>query len=75
MTVRSYIFGNAVYWDETCEIFRYEWDDIEVGTIKKKCPLCKKFPTKEGYDPCLGYIPGAKSVCCGHGIIPPKIER
>jgi hypothetical protein len=25
-------------------------------------------PTKEGYDACLGYIEGAKSACCGHGV-------
>lgn len=25
-------------------------------------------PTKEGYDACLGFIEGAKSACCGHGV-------
>lgn len=31
-------------------------------------PLCHKLPTPEGYDACLGHIPGARSACCGHGV-------
>ena len=38
-----------------------EWRD------QRPCRKCGRFPTPEGYDACLGYIPGAKSVCCGHG--------
>lgn len=29
--------------------------------------------TKEGYDSCTGYIKGATSVCCGHGVQSPII--
>lgn len=32
-------------------------------------------PTKEGYDACLGYIKGAKSACCGHGIEEPYFRE
>lgn len=32
------------------------------------CIKCNQPPTAEGYDACLGYIPGALAACCGHGI-------
>jgi hypothetical protein len=32
------------------------------------CVLCGQPPTVEGYDACIGYIPGAVSACCGHGV-------
>lgn len=25
-------------------------------------------PTKEGYDACLGRLPGVVAACCGHGV-------
>jgi hypothetical protein len=25
-------------------------------------------PTPEGYDACLGYLPGVDAACCGHGV-------
>lgn len=33
------------------------------------CGKCKKGPTPEGHDGCLGTLPGADimNVCCGHG--------
>lgn len=37
----------------------------------RSCKKCKCFPTKEGYDSCTGYIEGATSVCCGHGLTEP----
>lgn len=33
---------------------------------KRPCPVCGEGPTPEGYDPCVGYLPGARFVCCGH---------
>lgn len=33
------------------------------------CGKCKKGPTKEGHDGCLGTLPGPiMNACCGHGI-------
>jgi hypothetical protein len=32
------------------------------------CACCGLPPTPEGYDPCLGHLPGAISACCGHGV-------
>lgn len=32
------------------------------------CAHCKKLPTKEGHDGCLGVLPGPiMNACCGHG--------
>lgn len=32
------------------------------------CVKCKKGPTKEGHDGCLGALPGpVMNACCGHG--------
>jgi hypothetical protein len=31
------------------------------------CPECGSQPTPEGYDACLGKLPGVKFACCGHG--------
>ncbi len=33
-----------------------------------RCIRCGEPPTSEGHDACLGYIPGIKSACCGHGV-------
>ena len=33
----------------------------------EKCSKCNKQRTEEGYDACLGYLPGVKNACCGHG--------
>ena len=43
-------------------------DTKESITKERPCIRCKKMPTKEGYDTCLGYIKGATSACCGHGV-------
>lgn len=32
------------------------------------CKKCKKGPTEEGHDGCLGALPGpVMNACCGHG--------
>ena len=38
------------------------------GDDRRPCKRCGKPPTPEGYDACMGYIPGAAAVCCGHGV-------
>ena len=49
--------GNWFYSDNN-EPFK---DDIP-------CKKCNRYPTKEGYDACIGYIEGVSEACCGHGI-------
>lgn len=51
--------------------FGREWkyaDTLEPFDDSRPCKRCGKYPTPEGYDACLGHIPGAISVCCGHGV-------
>lgn len=63
----SYDFGHLVEYHEG------DWyyiDNHEPLAIRA-CPRCGRPPTKEGYDPCIGHVKGAKSVCCGHGVHPP----
>lgn len=60
-------FGHEVWWDG--EAYRYMDGELADGWggDPRDCPECGELPTEEGYDPCLGCIPGAKHVCCGHG--------
>ena len=64
MTARSHSRGHEIeYQDE------WVYSDTKASiTTKRTCKWCYKAPTKEGYDACLGYIPGVKSACCGHGV-------
>ena len=36
-------------------------------SLKKTCQHCGRSPTKEGFDGCLGLLPGVVHACCGHG--------
>jgi hypothetical protein len=31
------------------------------------CPECGLKRGADGYDPCIGYLPGVDYACCGHG--------
>ena len=80
MAVTGTIFGHDVLYtgDHWC------WRDTGLPVepiVKRSCPQCGAVPTPEGYDPCIGYVEGAVSVCCGHGseqgyiVWPNKEER
>jgi len=58
--------GYPIIWKET----RSAWEPEE----SEPCPRCGKARTPEGYDACIGHVPGAASVCCGHGLVPPYIQ-
>ncbi len=50
---------------------RWVYEDTgEPVEVERPCRRCNQMPTPEGYDACLGYVPGATSVCCGHGLEP-----
>jgi len=51
----------------------WQYADGFPGDDDRPCVRCGKLPTKEGYDACLGYIEGAISACCGHGVSKPYI--
>lgn len=67
MTVsgRSHIRG----WP--CEFKDGQWmftDNGQPTDKNRACWRCGRKPTPEGYDACVGHIPGAASACCGHGV-------
>jgi len=52
-----------------CEYVRgWRQADGEQIAEDRECRRCGRKPTPEGYDACLGHIPGAKHACCGHGV-------
>lgn len=65
--IRSQSRGHEIYFDEQNQVWRY-CDNNEAIREDRECKRCGRKPTKEGYDACKGYIEGAKSVCCGHGV-------
>lgn len=72
MTVSSYTRGHKIIWNGD------EWAYVDNGSPiseERPCTRCDRMPTPEGHDACLGYISGAKSACCGHGVEKPYIRR
>lgn len=67
MTASGHFRGHPVYYinDE------WRYSDGTIADENAACVRCGKSPTPEGYDACLGYIPGITSACCGHGIETP----
>ncbi len=71
MTATGRIYGHDVYWDTEARVYR--WSDTDEpagrdwGGEDRPCPQCRRLPTAEGHDACLGTIPGVHSACCGHG--------
>ena len=65
MTVTTQTRGHESTWSE--------YDQRWSNTSSAKCTQCSQKPTPEGYDPCIGYVPGATSVCCGHGVEEPYV--
>jgi hypothetical protein len=63
--ITSYSRGHKIYFDGI------DWrfcDSHEIDDHTRSCKHCGKAPTLEGYDACLGFIDGATSACCGHGV-------
>jgi hypothetical protein len=68
MAAKSHLRGHEIEWRNG----RWQYSDIgDVANYDRPCARCGKMPTPEGYDACLGFIPGAKYACCGHGINEP----
>lgn len=40
--------------------------------MTRECGHCGE-TCGDGPDPCLGYLPGVISACCGHGVTPPYL--
>jgi len=70
MSVTSHIRGWPIIFKDGKWVYADIGEDV---FIVRPCKRCGQWPTKEGYDACLGHIPGAKSACCGHGVTKPFI--
>lgn len=70
MAVTAYSRGHKIYFDGN--VWRYS-DTNGLLDDTRPCAKCKCYPTKEGYDACLGEVEGAISACCGHGVEQPYI--
>ena len=66
--VTGYARGNKIYCKN--DIWYYVEDDTILDD-SKPCKRCGRYPTKEGYDACVGYVEGVSSKCCGHGVEEP----
>lgn len=62
----------GVIIENQCVTQAFVYEDTRISTdIERPCVKCNLMPTPEGYDPCIGHVPGAVSVCCGHGVEEP----
>lgn len=66
----SYQRGNLIRYDGQQWVYA---DDGTPADVERPCARCGRMPTPEGYDACLGHIPGATSACCGHGVWEPFV--
>jgi len=71
VTAWAHIRGHPVRHDG--DVWRYCDTGEPIGDCDRACILCHRRPTPSGYDPCIGYVPGAVSACCGHGVEPPHV--
>ena len=67
MSVSTYIRGNKIKMEYANGTWCYP-DGGEVRSHDIPCARCGKLATPEDHDACLGYIPGVRAACCGHGI-------
>ena len=72
MAVRTYVRGHLIIWSERKR--KWYYDDGSIFDDSRACKECGEFPTEEGYDACIGYVAGMRTVCCGHGVSNPIME-
>ncbi len=67
MTARSHMRGNPIEFVKG----RWKYPDGSPADDSWPCFRCGRKATPEGYDACLGKLPGVRSACCGHGVTGP----
>jgi hypothetical protein len=65
--ISAYSRGHKIIWDAIKRVWLY-YDTLTEYDDSRSCVRCGKYKTAEGYDACIGYIEGAVSICCGHGM-------
>jgi len=67
MTATGYVRGNPVHWDG--EHWRLEDGQIlGANGVDPPCARCGAIAASGAPDPCVGFIEGLVSACCGHGV-------
>ena len=66
MSVTGHKRGNRITYDEAAQCWRY--DDGEPATTERPCVKCHRSAGPDEPDPCLGWLPGVRAACCGHGV-------
>ena len=70
MSAHGHVRGHPV----TLRGATWVFDDTKQPVDETRpCARCGRAPTPEGYDACLGHIPGAVAACCGHGVAEPYV--
>lgn len=69
--VKSYSRGHIIIFIKNEWVYK---DNKLPITDIRACKKCGKFPTQNGHDACIGNIKGARSACCGHGVINPFVK-
>jgi hypothetical protein len=67
--VHSFNRGHEIIFIDDSWVYK----DNGLELYDRECKRCGKYPTKDGYDACVGKIDGAKSACCGHGVEKPYV--
>ena len=51
----------------------HEWRFVDTKELTvgsdRTCGHCNNPKTPDGYDACIGTLPGVINACCGHGVI------
>lgn len=68
MTARTYSRGWLIEHDGKKWVYSDNTRQPCFSDDCRPCARCGKPPTSEGYDACLGHIPGVAAACCGHGV-------
>lgn len=71
--IESNIRGWTIIWtkDKPMWVYKDNQEPLNTEEEHRPCKRCNRLPTKEGYDACMGHVEGARSVCCGHGVVKP----
>ena len=59
--------GHPVTFDPDSKVWKWA-DTGEAASAERPCVKCNLTAEPGGPDPCLGWLPGVTSACCGHGV-------
>ena len=67
MSVTVKYRGNEIVHKNYRWVYKDTGLSVEETHQERPCGKCNKERTSEGYDACLGTLPGTMNACCGHG--------